>query len=597
MRAEHEVVVLDHEVVDGNDRQVAAKSLPAAAVVERDVRAGLGAGVQQPLLGGILADHAREVVAGDAAGDLRPGSPVVLRFEEVRPEVVLLVAVRRDIRGPGVVRRGLDDRHERPAADPLRRHVLPRLPVVTRDVHEAVVRARPQHAARDRRLREGEDRAVVLGAGVVLRDRAARGAEPLRIVSREVGADGLPRLALVARAEDAVAAVVEHVRVVWRQRDRRRPLEPVAHGARALPRARLGPHADEPRLFRAAIVPRDDPLVLAGVDDVGVVRPHRDVSGLAAADREVIRGGHAGDRRAARDAHRSVVLLAAVYPVRRAHVRGDVVELGRRLVVHAAPALTAVERHHASAVVALDHAVRVVGIDPEVVVVAVRDRHLHERLAAVIRSPRIDIEDPRGLGILRIRVDVVVIPGALTQVAVFGAALPVVATVVGAERRAVLGLDDHEHAPALRRRCGDADLAQQTLRKTARAADIGPGFAGVVRAEDAAARPTRDELVGTAHGLPDRRVEDARIVRVHRDVDGPGTLVAIEHALPRLAAVARAEHAALGVRSMRVPERRDVDGVGILGMDAELADVARALEPEVRPRLARIGRAVHAVAV
>src|SRR5207249_2684388 len=52
VRAEHEVVVLDHEVVDGNDRQVAAKSLPAAAVVERDVRAGLGAGVQQPLLGG-----------------------------------------------------------------------------------------------------------------------------------------------------------------------------------------------------------------------------------------------------------------------------------------------------------------------------------------------------------------------------------------------------------------------------------------------------------------------------------------------------------------------------------------------------------------
>jgi len=34
VRSEHEVVVLDHEVVDRNDRKVAAEPLPAAAVVE-----------------------------------------------------------------------------------------------------------------------------------------------------------------------------------------------------------------------------------------------------------------------------------------------------------------------------------------------------------------------------------------------------------------------------------------------------------------------------------------------------------------------------------------------------------------------------------
>ena len=361
------------------------------------------------------------------------------------------------------MRRGLDDRDERPAADALGRDVLPRLPVVTRDVHESVVRSRPQHTALDRRLREREHRAVVLGSGVVLRDRAARCAEALRIVARQVGADGLPRLALVARSEDPVAAVVEHVRVVRGQRDRRCPLEPVPQIARALARARLGPHADEPRLPRAAVVSRDDPLVLAGVDDVGIVGTHRDMSGLSTADREVVGSGHAGDRRAARDAHRGVVLLAAVDPVRRAHVRGHVVELRGRLVVHAAPALATVERHHAATVVALDHAVRVIRIDPEIVVVAVRDRHLHERLAAVVRSPRVDVQHPRRLGILGIRVDVVVVPGALAQVAVLAAALPVVAAVVGAEHRAVLRLDDREDASALRGRSGDADLAQDAL--------------------------------------------------------------------------------------------------------------------------------------
>ena len=229
--------------------------------------------------------------------------------------------------------------------------------------------------------------------------------------------------------------------------------------------------------------------------------------------------------------------------------------------------------------------------------VAVRDRHLHERLAAVIRSPRVDVQHPRRFGILRIRVDVVVVPGALAQVSVLAAALPVVAAVVGAEHRAVLRLDDREHAAALRRRGGDADLAQDALRKAAGVADVGPGVAGIVRAEDAAPRPARDELVRTSHGFPDRRIEVPRIVRVHRDVDRARALAPIQHALPRLPAIARAEHAALGVGPMRVPERRDVHGVGILGMDAELPDVARALEPEVRPGLARVGRAIHAVAV
>jgi hypothetical protein len=48
---------------------------------------------------------------------------------------------------------------------------------------------------------------------------------------------------------------------------------------------------------------------------------------------------------------------------------------------------------------------------------------------------------------------------------------------------------------------------------------------------------------------------------------------------------------------MRVSERRDVHRVVIFGMDADLTDVARVLEAEMRPGLARIGRAVHAVAM
>ena len=76
-----------------------------------------------------------------------------------------------------------------------------------------------------------------------------------------------------------------------------------------------------------------------------------------------------------------------------------------------------------------------------------------------------------------------------------------------------------------------------------------------------------------------------------------GVLVAKEDALPGLAAIARAIDAALLVRAMRVTERGDVDEIGILRVDAHLADVARLREAAVRPGLAAVGGLVDAVAV
>ena len=49
VRAGDQVGPLDQQVVDRRDRQVELEALPVRAVVERDVEAGLGAGVEQPL--------------------------------------------------------------------------------------------------------------------------------------------------------------------------------------------------------------------------------------------------------------------------------------------------------------------------------------------------------------------------------------------------------------------------------------------------------------------------------------------------------------------------------------------------------------------
>ena len=73
-------------------------------------------------------------------------------------------------------------------------------------------------------------------------------------------------------------------------------------------------------------------------------------------------------------------------------------------------------------------------------------------------------------------------------------------------------------------------------------------------------------------------------------------LILVQHLLERLAAVGRAEDAALRVRSVRMAEHRDEEPVRILRIDVDLRDHLALAQTEMRPRLAGVGRLVHAVA-
>src|SRR5207302_10974890 len=128
VRREDKVGVLDDQVVDRHDRKVAAETVPVRTVIERDIHAGLGAGVEQSLARGVLADDAREVVRGNAVRELRPGAPVVRRLPQVRLEVIVLVAGRRQVRGGRVVGRRLDARDQRETPGRHTRHAIPGLP-------------------------------------------------------------------------------------------------------------------------------------------------------------------------------------------------------------------------------------------------------------------------------------------------------------------------------------------------------------------------------------------------------------------------------------------------------------------------------------
>ena len=84
---------------------------------------------------------------------------------------------------------------------------------------------------------------------------------------------------------------------------------------------------------------------------------------------------------------------------------------------------------------------------------------------------------------------------------------------------------------------------------------------------------------------------------VQGQISSAGICALEQHVFPGLAAVGGAEYATLLVRPKGMPQGRYVDNVRVVRMDANTRDVARVLQPEVRPGLAAIGGFVYTIAV
>jgi hypothetical protein len=143
MRADDEVVVLDHEIANRRRRQVVPQRLPVIAIVKRDEDRLFGAGIQQPAPLRILANHADDPAVGNAARDVRPRLAAVVGAVDVRPQVVETQRVDRGVSGVHVEVRRIHDRHLHPRRECRRRDVLPVLAAITRQVNQSVVGPSP----------------------------------------------------------------------------------------------------------------------------------------------------------------------------------------------------------------------------------------------------------------------------------------------------------------------------------------------------------------------------------------------------------------------------------------------------------------------
>ena len=522
-----------------------------------------------------------------------PVPAAVVGAVDVRLDVLEAVAVDGRVGGLGVEVRGLQDADLGPRGErrrPGRRHVGPVRPLVPRAPDQAVVGAHPEVVIGQPRRRDGIDHAEArAGLRVVRRGRRVEVGRRARILAREVGADRRPVLAAVLGAEETLAREVEHARIARREHQRQRPGLAVE--------IRIGQRGiDRPGLPGAQV----EPLHPAAEEHVRVLGVGSDVVALAARRRLAEHGevdavvgvgaaGHTGG---------AGILLRAVHPVGKAVVGDHVVELAGRLVEPGAPGLAAVGGHHRPLVDAEDAPLRAARIDPELVVVVAAGRALdrHEGLAGIVRAVHGGVAGVDDVGIAGIDRDAAEVPAAPPDPVVAARPRPGRAGVVRAVQPAVVHRVHHGvDAARPARRHGEADASR--LGGQAMAGDLRPVIAAVRRLVEAAAGTVGrrvDVPRGTA-GLPQGGVEDLRVPRLEGEVDRSGVVVLAEHLLPAPAAVAGAEHAALRVGAVGVPQRRRVDDVRIARIDQHAPDLLRVGEADMGPGLAAVGGLVHAV--
>ena len=125
----------------------------------------------------------------------------------------------------------------------------------------------------------------------------------------------------------------------------------------------------------------------------------------------------------------------------------------------------------------------------------------------------------------------------------------------------------------------------------------GSPFPDIAGAIQAAARATAREVPRLPARLPERGIDDLRVVRIEGHVDRAGLLVLIEDPGPGLAAIGGAVHAAFGVWTEGMPEGCHQHDVRVGRVDDQRANLAAVLEPDIAPGLAAVDRLVDAVAV
>ena len=198
--------------------------MPVVPIVEGDVKPALRAGDKQPAPQWIFLDDVHVHAGRKTSRDLLPGLPHVAGAIDVRLEVLELMTIYARVRRVWIEVRSLDHRYSAPGRDCARRHVLPALAVIQRELNESVVRADPDHRSPYRGWRDCVDHAALsisIDRGCGARIECWRH-EDLR--TGEIGTDLRPRLRAVRCFEHELIRVVKRARIRLGENEGLRPV-------------------------------------------------------------------------------------------------------------------------------------------------------------------------------------------------------------------------------------------------------------------------------------------------------------------------------------------------------------------------------------
>ena len=97
--------------------------------------------------------------------------------------------------------------------------------------------------------------------------------------------------------------------------------------------------------------------------------------------------------------NRRIILLSGIQPVGKLVIHGNLVQLGRGLVLLGGPVAACVAGDVRSAVVALDPFCGIAGVDPDFMGIPVRYRHAGPGLAPIVRAPEVGRRHEEDIGV------------------------------------------------------------------------------------------------------------------------------------------------------------------------------------------------------
>src|SRR5579875_775438 len=209
---------------------------------------------------------------------------------------------------------------------------------------------------------------------------------------------------------------------MWREQDGAGPLKAIFLILSTPARSKLRPDGDIVRLLRAMVIAREITLVVARIHDIRVIGAHRNITALAAAYIVPIYLCDTGQRRATGQTDARVILLAAVHAVGYLRIGGHVIKFCGGLIILGRPARTAVEGDTRTTVIALYHALRILRVNPQIVIIGMRGGNIKKGTPAVNGLPCQHVENPERVRVLRMSINVHIVPGTMTQAPLFAKA-------------------------------------------------------------------------------------------------------------------------------------------------------------------------------